>query len=569
MEAIEPLAEHDNSHHDNEELVLINAEYAPQTMRGTQQLHETPHRPGTPPITGARFPGSRFADSNITDRRRPAAAPSSPSQMEQLTQLRLDMESAELDTRIAEAQEKAARARRNTKLLDLESFNLEHKSDSLPRSHTSSPPLPASPHSAGGTHSPMQANDLTGFMALLQSVQDSALAQLQRAEERAERQEARHEAQLAALATCSIPAAPESAAPKVSAGFKSNDCFKTIAPFSGEDGQPLRPWFHVFQNTVDIARLSEDDAMRELRLKLVGVPSALFLAAFNGEDARPTILEVLACLAKDYGIPYEEAMLYAAYAQCQRTAHSSGRDYLRALTTAQRNMQAAGIPLTLSPAEQRYYMCELGLSALQRQTFLAQLSGRADVSDDYLQSLSPEAVVRRRESLLNPQDSDERRACFARRLVLIEAFLHHDLGDGKAARAAVTTGTAEDDAGSTLPATPATTSTPVPALTSQDRAARVRVLKADWQVRHDRVGPPPQYFGPNALHLAANQTMYDRRVSTQACFGCTPDQMTAAPPGQRHWECKHHGQNASPEERLVRVTGSGSGILGGPRRRHA
>ena len=63
--------------------------------------------------------------------------------------------------------------------------------------------------------------------------------------------------------------------------------------------------------------------------------------------------------------------------------------------------------------------------------------------------------------------------------------------------------------------------------------------------------------------------MYDRRVSTQACFGCTPDQMMAAPPGQRHWECKHHGQNASPEERLVRVTGSGSGILGSQRRQHA
>jgi hypothetical protein len=49
-------------------------------------------------------------------------------------------------------------------------------------------------------------------MALLQTVQDNALAQLQRAEERAERQEARHEAQLAALATRSIPPAPESAA---------------------------------------------------------------------------------------------------------------------------------------------------------------------------------------------------------------------------------------------------------------------------------------------------------------------------------------------------------------------
>ncbi len=143
--------------------------------------------------------------------------------MEQLTQLRFDMESAELDTLIAEAQEKAAMARQNTKLLDLESFNVEHKSDSIPWSHTSSPgspPLPASPHSAGGTHSPMKANDFTGFMALLQSVQDSALAQLQRAEERA------GDAQLAALATRSVPAAPESAAPKVSTNFKSNDCYK-------------------------------------------------------------------------------------------------------------------------------------------------------------------------------------------------------------------------------------------------------------------------------------------------------------------------------------------------------
>jgi hypothetical protein len=52
-------------------------------------------------------------------------------------------------------------------------------------------------------------------------------------------------------------------------------------------------------------------------------------------------------------------------------------------------------------------------------------------------------------------------------------------------------------------------------------------------------------------------------VSTLACFGCTPDQMQAAPSGQRHWECKHHGQNASAEERLVRVPGSGSEILAG------
>jgi hypothetical protein len=115
-----------------------------------------------------------------------------------------------------------------------------------------------------------------------------------------------------------------------------------------------------------------------------------------------------------------------------------------------------------------------------------QLSGRADVSDDYLQSLSPDTAVCRRESLLNPQDSDERRACFARRLVLIEAFLHHDPGDGKAARAAVTTGTTDYDPVSAPLAPSATASTPAPVMTAEDRAAWVRVLKADCQVRSDR-----------------------------------------------------------------------------------
>jgi hypothetical protein len=106
---------------------------------------------------------------------------------------------------------------------------------------------------------------------------------------------------------------------------------------------------------------------------------------------------VLTCLAKDFGVQYEEAILYTAYVQSQRAARSSGRDYLRTLTTEQRNTQAAGIPLTLSPAEQCYYICELGLSALQRQTFLAQLSCLADISNDYLQSPSPDTAVLRHE----------------------------------------------------------------------------------------------------------------------------------------------------------------------------
>jgi hypothetical protein len=101
-------------------------------------------------------------------------------------------------------------------------------------------------------------------------------------------------------------------------------------------------------------------------------------------------------------------------------------------------VQAAGIQVTLSPAEQCYYMCELGLSSQQLQTFLAHLSCRADVSDDNLQSLSPDTAVCQCELLLNLQDSEEWRVCFASRLVLIEVLLHHNPGDGKATWAAVT-----------------------------------------------------------------------------------------------------------------------------------
>ena len=446
--------------------------------------------------------------------------------------------------------------------MDLESLTLERKCASLTESRTPSPKRATSPRPAERLPSPLAS----GFMALLQTIQDNAEAQQRRADERADRQEARHEAQMAALtATRPSPAPMGPTTSAASTGFKSNHCFHGMTSFSGEDRQPLRPWFCEFQNKVDIARLSEDDAMCELRLKLVGIPSALtaaYVQAFDGDDAKPSVLGVLAYLAKDYGIPYEEASLYAAYVQGRRTAHTSGREYLRTLSTARRNLQAAGIPLTLSPAEQSYYMCELGLSALQRPTFLAQLSAKDDVSDDYLQSLSL-ATSRRRESLLNPQDSNERQACFARRLNMIEAFLNHDQGEGKAARAAATTGTTEDAHDPGLePQTLATPSQP-------DRAARVLALKAGWAVRRDRPGPPPQYHGPNARHLAENQATYDRRIATNSCFGCTVDQMKATPDGQMHWKCKHHGEDATPEERLVRVLGSGSGTSSRSRPRHA
>ncbi len=83
----------------------------------------------------------------------------------------------------------------------------------------------------------------------------------------------RHAAQMAVLAaTRLISQQPcQAAETKVSAGFKSNHAPMVVSKrwhcVIWIDQQPLQPWFYLFQNTVDIARLSEDDAvMHELRL---------------------------------------------------------------------------------------------------------------------------------------------------------------------------------------------------------------------------------------------------------------------------------------------------------------
>ena len=88
MEAIEAVAEFDNSRDVNEGIAAnppaINApenapltrdefalltvaveDHGPQTPPDQTSRYETPHRPGTPPITGARFPGPRAARADL------------------------------------------------------------------------------------------------------------------------------------------------------------------------------------------------------------------------------------------------------------------------------------------------------------------------------------------------------------------------------------------------------------------------------------------------------------------------------------------------------------------------
>ena len=106
----------------------------------------------------------------------------------------------------------------------------------------------------------------------------------------------------------------------------------------------------------------------------------------------------------------------------------------------------SGHPCYSESAEDQYYTLELCLTPTQLPIFLAQLSGREDVSDSHLQSLIGAVAWNRRESFMPaPTSSDERTKQFETRLGLITAFLDHDPGEpghGGTAREATTSGAA-------------------------------------------------------------------------------------------------------------------------------
>jgi hypothetical protein len=371
--------------------------------------------------------------------------------------------------------------------------------------------------------------------------------------------EARLEARL--LQTPSIA----TVVPASTFGFKSNKAFDTLSLFSGDNNQSFRAWHEEFMSKAGIVGVHHDN-LRELRLKLTGPARAHYYGRYTDND-EPTLLAAMAHLSCEFGAKYGEAKLWAGVYQFKRKPGCPGKDVTRALAAQRQKMLAAGIPTARSEAEDMYYLHELSLTAAQLAVFLAQLSGRADVSDAHLQRLMGAPDGTRRESFLPAlTSSDERTELFETRLGLIVAFLDHDPGEpghGGTARVATTSETPDDNPSPVPPARPpppSTSCTP-PA----NREAVVLALKADWDARRTRAGHAPRYYGPrqgdNSAFLTRNAAVFTERQANRECFGCTPEQL-AAQGHIPHWECKHHGQDASETDRALRVPGSGREVLG-------
>ena len=463
---------------------------------------------------------------------------------------------AELDARKAAAEAALAESHQRTRAWERESAG------NLGTSPSPSPPRAR--RSPRGCPSP--TTEVAALLQLFQMQQQQAADQRREerredrreAAEREERLEARiaeREARLEARLLQPPSAAAARLASESNSGFRSNKAFDTLPLFSGANNQPFRSWNEEFVSIAGIVGVHHDN-LRELRLKLTGPARAHYYGRYTDQD-EPTLKAAMAHLSSEFGAKYEESKLWADVYQFKRKPGSPGKDVTRTLAANRQKMLAAGIPTVRSEAEDIYYLHELSLTTAQLAVFLAQLSGRADASDARLKRLTGAPDETRRESLMPAlTSSDERTALFTTRLSLIVAFLDHDPGEppghGGTARAAATSGLTDDTSGPPPP--PQTSTTPT------TRAAMVLALKAHWDNRRAREGPAPRFHGPrqgeNTEYLSRNAATFAERQANQWCFGCTPEQLAKQGPIP-HWECKHHGQDASEADRSIRVPGSG------------
>ena len=597
----------DIPHHASEDLVPTPVDNAPPALDFEAPVDNAPSAvepasPARPSLLTRLFGSSgtrQQQERHITERRRgfiSDTVPSTPSEEQRLLQVQINTEAAEqmmvisrMETEIAKLCARKAAA--ETALAQSHQQTRESEQAST-GNLGASPSLSPLRERRSPRRSPSPPAEVAALLQLFQLQQQQTADQRREDDRRREDQEQRREdrreeqrredrreaaereerlenriAEREARLEARLLQTPSFATvgPASTSGFKSNKAFDTLPLFSGDNNQSFRAWHEEFMSKAGIVGVHHDN-LRELRLKLTGPARAHYYGRYTDND-EPALLAAMAHLSSEFGAKYGEAKLWAGVYQFKRKPGCPGKDVTRALAADRQKMLAAGIPAARSEAEDMYYLHELSLTAAQLAVFLAQLSGRADVSDAHLQRLMGAPDGARRESFLPAlTSSDERTALFETRLELIVAFLDHDPGSpghGGTARVAATSGTPDDTPCPVPPARPpppSTSCTP-PA----NREAVVLALEADRAARWARAGPAPRYYGPrqgdNSAFLTRNAAVFTERQANRECFGCTPEQL-AAQGHIPHWECKHHGQDASETDRALRVPGSGREVLG-------
>ena len=282
----------------------------------------------------------------------------------------------------------------------------------------------------------------------------------------------------------------------------------------------------------------------------------------------PPWSELYAAMLHAYSLSYGAAGAYQDLHSLRRLPGSTGKEAYARVEEHSMLLRRKGVH-NPGPEEQNAYILQNQLTAGESARWISL----EKISDAALNALELGAADARTGRLSCPPPTRE--AFFAARREHLRNFLNEQgpatTGDrslgSSSARAAVSTGndTAE------LP-TPPSGGAPTSSAPPVDQAAVVARLQAQYTARWSNTEhPPPRYYGTREHpELLRNTATFAERKASRACFGCTPTQL-AAQGSIPHWECKHHGQDASDADRLRRVDGSGPARLsdgpGRPRRR--
>jgi hypothetical protein len=335
-----------------------------------------------------------------------------------------------------------------------------------------------------------------------------------------------------------------------SGGYRIGTAAKEFRPFEGkEDGAA---YILEFTHLLGTHEVPVAHWPRELSLKLKGSAANWYMARFPDLPAGtfPLWSELHAALLHAYSQSYGAAGAYQNLHSLRRLPGSTGKETYARVEELSMLLRRKGVS-NPGQEEQNAYILQNQLTAGESARWISLANADEKISDAALNALELGAADARTGRLSCPPSTRE--AFFAARREHLRNFLTEQgpapTGDrsvgSSSARAAVSTG---DDA-----AEP-----PAPPAAGVARAAVVARLQAHHKERGDDTArSAPLYYG-TAKHPESirNAAAFAERKTAQWCFGCTPKQLAAQGPIP-HWECQHHGQDASDADRANRVPGSG------------
>ena len=460
---------------------------------------------------------------------------------------------AEATARIVAAEQDAALGRRKTAEHLLATADM---TDALAR--RSRPPSPA----GSGRHPSPPPTATSDLARVLQAFEDRHQADCRAALEREERAEAR------ALAREADYRAERAATDARFAALVASDrrpttqhvigaALKEICPaFEGKPGQDVSEWLAEFLRLTSAHQIPATYLSNELIIKLQGSAAKWFQTAFPGAAAIcPPWADLQSALLHHFTRRYTAAGTYGVLHGARRLPGTTGPEAVQRVAELVLALSLKGVPLTAGPNEQLAYIYQNQLSEEEFSRWSAAANAHHEVSDAALAALESAAAAECGATSRLSCSRESREHWFLGRAEHIRSFLMDQAkalgGQGAPARAAVTT--ADGGTDNALSGTTGGHGPPTPVAAVSDTECRLRVARAE---RATSSVAPPEYHGPNAQHVAANKAEFEKRKTCGACFACLN---TRVQYGTYHLECRQHGRQATPQQRVdkaLRVPGS-------------